>query len=87
MAVFFMATMVHVGYALLIWFIVPESLTKAQRRQSRAKYVREKAEGGRGSLIKRVFPLAPISLILPQKVVSANGMKYRRDWNLTIVFS
>lgn len=91
LSVFYLTTVVHTLYALSVWFIVPESLTKAQRRQSKIKHEEAKSLGheGRRSLsfwVNRVFPfITPLGVIMPQISASANPLKAKRDWNLTLV--
>lgn len=91
LSVFYVATSVHCAYAVLVWFVIPESLTLAQRRRSRAQYARDQAEmrqrTGVLQRVKRLFSfLTPLAVIMPQGLLSANPLKpVKRDWNLTLV--
>lgn len=100
LSVFYLATTVHMIYALLVWFVIPESLSKrsmvkSQRRfevqtaeeEAQARMMRE--EGGfsvRAMLVfKKTFRfLSPLSVMAPVKIQPLGGGKPRRDWNLTL---
>lgn len=84
-SVFYVATFVHLLYALWLWFIVPESLTQAQKRTSTIKHHESDPQAG---VLKRLFGfLSPLSVFLPEM----NGperhhlKRRKRDWNLTII--
>lgn len=86
----------HVIYATLVWFIIPESLSQNQMAASRDRHqeeltkLREEREGvvvGVLVRIKRIFGfLSPLAILVPRPVEGGNPLKCRkRDWNLTLV--
>ncbi|KAG6897131.1 hypothetical protein C0992_003911 [Termitomyces sp. T32_za158] len=96
LSVFYAAFGIHLIYAVVVCFVVPESLLRLQMEQSRLKHsaqLREAAENTATSAymrIKRLFTfLSPLNVFLPgfEKVTTVvNPLKRRgRDWNLTIV--
>ncbi|KAF5369159.1 hypothetical protein D9615_009966 [Tricholomella constricta] len=100
LSVFYAAAAVHLIYAFLIWFVLPESLLKSQMQQSKIKYdeeVRDTAldrerNPAVGLLVraKRLFAfLLPLTVFLPELKPRGPGdnplKRKKRDWNLTIV--
>lgn len=92
LSVFYFATLTHFIYAFLIWFIIPESLTQAQRRMSRVKHSHSNTVSRDGQnkwtiWMKRIFGfLSPLSVFMPEVTTGTNPLKTpRRDWNLTLV--
>ena len=97
LSVFYVGFSLHILYACLVWFIMPESLTKSYMTLAKAKY----AESLRGVLLDhnrglvakfinnvgRLFSfLKPLSIVGPTEEVSGNSLKGRRkDWNLTLL--
>ncbi|KAJ3819974.1 major facilitator superfamily domain-containing protein [Lentinula raphanica] len=92
-SVFYVATLVHMLYAFMIWFIVPESNGKRKMQLARAKYQEETLElrrsrEGAGILlrIKRLFSFLTPLVIFNPIPVSDNPLKPpRRDWNLVLI--
>ncbi|KAG6885884.1 hypothetical protein C0993_008403 [Termitomyces sp. T159_Od127] len=95
LSVFYAAFGVHLIYAFIVSFIVPESLLRSQMEQSRLKHniqLREAAENmaaGAYMRIKRLFAfLSPLKVFLPgfqETIPVVNTSKEGRDWNLTIL--
>ncbi|KAF9053900.1 MFS general substrate transporter [Hymenopellis radicata] len=92
LSVFYFTTLTHFVYAFLIWFIIPESLTQAQRRMSRVKHdhsivVAREGQNKWTVWMKRIFGfLSPLSVFMPEVTAGTNPLKTsRRDWNLTLV--
>jgi MFS family permease len=98
LSVFYLATATHILYTFLVFFIIPESLTRKQMALTKEKY---EAEGGaaaadRGpvsSLVKlrRLFAfLSPLTIFMPYEI-KGEGMdvnplkKPKKDWNLTFM--
>ncbi|KAK0459815.1 uncharacterized protein EV420DRAFT_1641998 [Desarmillaria tabescens] len=84
-SVFYVTTCLHICYALLIWFIIPESLTHAQRRRSTIKHYESDPQAG---VFKRLFGfLSPLSVFLPEMNGSDSHplKRPKRDWNLTLI--
>ncbi|PFH51761.1 hypothetical protein AMATHDRAFT_40016 [Amanita thiersii Skay4041] len=99
LSVFYVATCTHLVYAIIVWFFAPESLSKKQMQESRAKYRRD-LEPSRSSteqltqlikvmlLVRKSFRfLSPLSIFIPT-IEEVNGnpiKKWRRNWNLALV--
>lgn len=93
LSVFYVATTVHVFYACLIWFVVPESLAPMQMQQARKLYddaLRAASVTKKKALFKRVFSfLEPLVLLLPGSVGPLEGRnplkKQKKDWSLFLL--
>ncbi|KIK57642.1 hypothetical protein GYMLUDRAFT_45806 [Collybiopsis luxurians FD-317 M1] len=93
-SVFYMSSCVHLLYALMVWFIIPESNSKRKMQLSKAIY-QEETESRRNSVgsgatirVKRLFSfLSPLAVFSPIRVpVPGNPLKPpRRDWNLALL--
>lgn len=91
--VFYIATAVHIVYACLIWFVVPESLAPMQMQQARKLHedaLRTASVTKKKALFKRVFSfLEPLTLLLPASVGPPKGgnplKKQRGDWSLFLL--
>ncbi|KAF5330575.1 hypothetical protein D9619_005275 [Psilocybe cf. subviscida] len=98
LSVFYLATATHALYTVLVWLILPESLSRKQMTLAKEKY---EAEGGAaaadrgpvGILVKlrRLFAfLSPLTVFMPYEVkgedVDVNPLKKpKKDWNLTFM--
>lgn len=93
LSVFYAATLLHMLYAILIWVMVPESLTKDQMLASRTRHnqeiqkLKEAREGiavGILVRIRRLFNfLSPLTLFVPKAVEGQNPSNwFKRDWSL-----
>lgn len=97
LSVFFFASGIHVLYALLIWFILPESRTVRLMRASKVLHQEElnglKEEQSSFFVyrlvarFKSIFSfLSPLLLLLPRRAPGSSPLKPgRRDWNLTLI--
>ncbi|TFK36324.1 major facilitator superfamily domain-containing protein [Crucibulum laeve] len=100
LSVFYVAACMHLLYAFLVWFVIPESLPQARRDRSKIKYAQELEDTARdrqqnpavGFLMwfKRLFAfLSPLTIFMPEvKPESGNRnplKKPKRDWNLTLM--
>jgi heme/copper-type cytochrome/quinol oxidase subunit 3 len=96
LSVFYIAAGMHVLHSIMVWFIIPESLSS--RRQLVARKLKTdkedaaKTQTGRNGAIywlsKAFGFLAPLALFYPAIVESnnTNPLKRRkRDWNLLLV--
>ena len=93
--VFYISTAIHVIYSLLVWFVIPESLSPADLRAAQARhkldveeYRAAHAHGGPLVFLKRMFAfLQPLALFLPVDLnKGGNPAKGKRmDWNLTLL--
>ncbi|KAI0664635.1 major facilitator superfamily domain-containing protein [Cubamyces menziesii] len=95
-SVFFIAGALHLLYALLIWFVVPESLSAQEMRAARARQREEEEEyraahahGGARVWLKRMFAfLTPLLLFVPVRLDEPAGSPAKagkRDWSLGLV--
>ena len=98
LSVFYLSAALHVLYAISVFFLVPESLSANQMKESRARY----AESGRGATnpndqgayvyvllkLRSFFAfLTPLAVFLPvsDPHTLRPGKKSRRDWSMTIM--
>ena len=94
LSVFYMAGCLHLMYSLMVWFIIPESLTKGQMELAKARYANSLPPDPDSSLdarfariTRRVFPfLMPLAILGPTEKQPRNTTKRgRKDWNLTLL--
>ncbi|KAF9053131.1 major facilitator superfamily domain-containing protein [Panaeolus papilionaceus] len=97
LSVFYLAAAMHVLYTILIWLVLPESLSKEQRQRSMEKYHEELTDSaderernptvGLFIKTKRLFAfLSPISVFLPHEEKNENPLKKgKKDWSLTFL--
>ncbi|KAJ8699968.1 hypothetical protein PTI98_003040 [Pleurotus ostreatus] len=96
LSVFYAATVAHLIYASVVWFIVPESLTKRQMHEFKVKHIENEAifrdrDRSTNSLatetviqIRNLFRfLRPLAIFFPTMVETKRGP--RRDWSLALV--
>lgn len=88
---------IHIIFALLVWFVVPESLPRAQMSNSKLRHAEELVDVARGwengdqtglsFKFKRLFGfLTPLNIFLPEVTESGgNPMKHKKDWGLTLL--
>ncbi|RPD66384.1 MFS general substrate transporter [Lentinus tigrinus ALCF2SS1-6] len=89
--VFYISAAIHCVYALLVWFVIPESLSQTEmhlarkrHREADEEYRSATARGGFLVFVKRLFAfLTPLSLFWPIDLNGGNPAKgKRRDWSL-----
>ncbi|KAJ7046990.1 major facilitator superfamily domain-containing protein [Mycena alexandri] len=92
LSVFYLAASIHGAYAILSFFILPESLTKNQMQAAFVQYreqqrVLDEQETTILTRIQRLFTfLKPLTIFFPEPIERANPMKGRKwDWNLTLI--
>ncbi|KAF4576704.1 hypothetical protein EYR36_004683 [Pleurotus pulmonarius] len=96
LSVFYAATAAHLIYASVVWFIVPESLTKHQMHEFQAKHIENETifrdrDRSTNSLateaiiqLRNLFRfLRPLAIFFPTMVETKRGP--RRDWSLALV--
>ena len=92
--VFYISAVIHTLYAIFVWFIIPESLSRAEMLEARARhktaeeeYRSAHAHGGVLVFIKKLFLfLTPLSIVLPVDINDGNPVKgKKRDWSLLLV--
>ncbi|KAJ7707844.1 major facilitator superfamily domain-containing protein [Mycena metata] len=87
--VFYTAAALRIIHACLVWFILPESLTREQMHRTTVAHQETHLSTTDEPLpllwFKRLFFfLKPLSMLFPEKVSPANS-PVRRDWSLTIL--
>ncbi|KAJ6623481.1 hypothetical protein B0H10DRAFT_2162474 [Mycena sp. CBHHK59/15] len=96
LSVFYLATTIHALYALFIWLLCPESLTKLQMQSAAIQYTEalrllpNEQDPTLLFRIKSLFSfLKPMTIFFPVSLESSpnfNPLKGRkRDWNLTLL--
>lgn len=97
LSVFYMGGFLHLLYSCLVWFIMPESLTKNDMALAKAKYADslhgaslDRGHGLVAGFIKNAKGLfsflRPLTIFGPIEEVNGNPLKGRRkDWNLTLL--
>ncbi len=98
LSVFYLSAALHVLYAISVFFLVPESLSADQMRESRARYTESGISATNLNdqgiyvyvLLKfRAFFafLTPLAVFLPvyDSHTLRPGKKSRRDWSMTIM--
>jgi MFS family permease len=98
LSVFYVAAALHATYALLMLFVIPESLTKemananseqAKQRAEHAREVREAENGKPVTLSQRVGRILGFIFFFmkPLAIILPHRIKgtRRRDWNLTML--
>lgn len=91
LSVFYVAACMHLFYASMVWFVVPESLSIRRQLEARKSRNEEIEEAGRmpkqrGVLaaFKKVFGfMSPLALFYPVETVGKDGKKHK-DWNLLL---
>ncbi|KAI3600040.1 hypothetical protein WG66_011111 [Moniliophthora roreri] len=90
--VFWISSLSHLLYAFMVWFIIPESLSKRQRQMAIAKHNEQLVASASGGHTRIGFParfkqwfhfLSPLAIFMPIHVRNLKGLK--RDWNLLLV--
>lgn len=94
-SVFYFASAVHFIWAIMVWFVIPESnsprkmqMARAKHRQELDEYQSTRDEASVFRPIKRLSSfLSPLSVFSPTSVPdSGNPLKpHRRDWNLALI--
>lgn len=89
MAAFYAATVIHLLYALLAWFAMPESITKATMIHARNRYADELAsvvDADTGPFrrqalvfVKSFWDSFPLHVLAPKPTPNLR----RKDWNMT----
>jgi MFS family permease len=89
LSVFYFATIIHILYGLMIWFVIPESLSRAKKAKAQQMYkdnLNTLAHGPAKTWVKSLFSfLQPLAVILPTKVKDRQSREKGRNWNLTCV--
>ncbi|KAI6013542.1 major facilitator superfamily domain-containing protein [Pisolithus marmoratus] len=91
LSVFFMSGSLHLAYALVLVFILPESLTEAKARAARLRYKQEQEQDMTFSTLRRVYKeatrsLSTLAVLLPRDVADGNPLKRsKKDWNLFLL--
>ena len=89
MAAFYAATVMHLAYALLAWFAMPESITNAKLIHACDRYADELASVANANVgpfrrqvmvfIKSFWDSFPLNVLTPKSTPNLR----QKDWNLT----
>ena len=94
LSVFYVAGCLHLMYSIMVWFIIPESLTKGQMELAQTRYANSLRADPDNSLnarfsrtARRLFTfLMPLAILGPIEKEPGNTLKGRKkDWNLTLL--
>ena len=95
LSVFYLASCLHLMYSFLVWFIIPESLTKGGMELAKTRYADSVLRVDPNSslvarvtrIVHRLFSfLSPLAILGPvEKVPGSTSKGRRKDWNLTLV--
>lgn len=95
-SVFYAATVIHLLYAIVVWALIPESLTSLQMATSRRKHAVEMQQDLTDTPVavsilvrlKRMFKfLSPLFVFIPEKLEKGRNVlkTQRRDWSLSLL--
>jgi hypothetical protein len=95
-SVFYAASVVHFLYAILVWMVIPESLTSSQMAASRRKHAVDMQQDLTDApvavnilvRIKRMFKfLSPLAVFIPEKAEKGRNVlqTQKRDWSLSLL--
>ena len=94
LSVFYVAGCIHLVYSFMVWFIVPESLTKGQMELAKTRYAESLRVEPNSNLDARFTRTArrllsfliPLAILGPTEKEPGNILKGRKkDWNLTLL--
>jgi len=91
LSVFYLAATLHFIYALLLIFILPESLTKVRARNTRLRHKAEKEMNMNASTRSRILKgatrfLDALAVLRPRDTIDGNPLKHhKKDWSLFLV--
>jgi hypothetical protein len=93
LSVFYLAGFLHLVYSFMVWFIIPESLTKGQMELAKTRYANSLRVDPGSSLdarftrISRLFFsfLMPLSILGPTEKRENTSKGPKKDWNLTLL--
>ena len=94
LSVFYLAGCLHLIYFFLVWFIIPESLTKGHMEFAKARYADSlrvdpdsSSVAGFTRIARHLFSfLRPLAILGPTEKDPGNTSKGRKkDWNLTLL--
>lgn len=90
LSVFYVGGCLHLMYSCMVWFIIPESLTKGQMELAKTRYANSLRVDPDSSLDTRFTRIAQrlFSFLMPLSILgpTEKGPKGRKkDWNLTLL--
>lgn len=84
--VFYFVVATSLLYTVLIWFVIPESVSPARMQLARKKQAERATESHSGTIKKLFQWLSPLLVLAPKRVKLSNtSSKFKRDWTLTII--
>ncbi|KAG8734091.1 hypothetical protein FRC11_012241 [Ceratobasidium sp. 423] len=88
LSTFYISTVIHIIYVILLIFIVPESVSDEARAKARELYeadMKRHAQTTLGSLWRLTSFVRPLSLFIPKRLPTGRRGWRSRDWNLALV--
>ncbi|CAE6409542.1 unnamed protein product [Rhizoctonia solani] len=88
LSTFYVTTVIHIVYGMLMIFIVPESLSDEARAKARELYERDVNRHSRtivGTLWRLTSFVRPLGVFVPRRHHAGRAGWRSRDWNLTLV--
>lgn len=85
LSVYYFAATAQLLYGIFVFFILPESVSKERRKQSKLAYNATANDNPRSFRIQKLFAfLSPLSIFSPA-IVEAGRKGRKTDWNLTFI--
>ncbi|CAE6450212.1 unnamed protein product [Rhizoctonia solani] len=88
LSVFYITTVIHIIYGILMIFVIPESLSKEVRTKARDLYEADTnlhPQTFLGSLWRLTTFVRPLGVFVPRRLPTGRGGQRSRDWNLALV--
>jgi MFS family permease len=87
MSVFYLTAFIHCIFVMLVWLVIPESLSHSQRAVAQRKYsesVPDVQGSITGNLKKGLAFLSPLTVLLPHGETGNQLKCWERDWSLSL---
>ncbi|KAH7340751.1 hypothetical protein B0J17DRAFT_652648 [Rhizoctonia solani] len=88
LSTFYICTVIHIVYGILMVFIVPESLSEEARAKARELYEADMSLHPQtvvGFLWRLTSFVRPLGVFIPRRLPAGRGGRASRDWSLTLV--
>ncbi|KAG8734090.1 hypothetical protein FRC11_012240 [Ceratobasidium sp. 423] len=88
LSTFYICTVLHIVYGILVVFIVPESVSDEARAKAQELYeadMKWHPQTILGSLRRLTSFVRPLGVFIPKRLPTGRGSWRSRDWNLTLV--
>ncbi|CAE6475036.1 unnamed protein product [Rhizoctonia solani] len=87
LSTFYICTVIHIVYGILMVFIVPESLSQEARAKARELYEADMSLHSQtaGPLWRLTSFVRPLGVFIPRRLPAGRGGRASRDWSLTLI--